>query len=106
MKTLTTELANPDSLVLSVLDTDGTVYTGLERSIKALAGTLESVEAAAGTFPAQMSQVAALISDLRSALEAAEDVIIALRNNPLLKNWVPNRARSGTGGTSPRDVAF
>jgi phospholipid/cholesterol/gamma-HCH transport system substrate-binding protein len=106
LKTLTTELANPDSLVLSVLDTDGTVYTGLERSIKALAGTLESVEAAAGTFPVQMSQVAALISDLQSALESAEDVIIALRNNPLLRRGVPDRIQSGTGGTSPRDIDF
>jgi phospholipid/cholesterol/gamma-HCH transport system substrate-binding protein len=106
LKTLTAELANPDSLVLSALDIDGPVYTNLEKSLTALAGTLESVETTAGTFPAQMSQVAALISDLRSALRSAEDVIIALRNNPLLKRGIPNRGQTGTGGTSPRDVAF
>jgi phospholipid/cholesterol/gamma-HCH transport system substrate-binding protein len=106
LKTVTTELANPDGVVLTALDTGGAVYTNLERSLTALSGTLESVEAAAVTFPAQMSQVAALIADLRSALEAAEDVIIALRNNPLLKNGVPHRVQPGTGGTSPRDVAF
>jgi phospholipid/cholesterol/gamma-HCH transport system substrate-binding protein len=92
--------------IKTALDTNGPVYTNLERSLKAVAGTLESVEATAGTFPAQMSQVAALISDLRSAMEAAEDVIIALRNNPLLRNGVPNRVQPGTGGTSPRDVSF
>jgi phospholipid/cholesterol/gamma-HCH transport system substrate-binding protein len=106
LKTVTTELSNPDSLVLTTLDTDGPIYTNLERSLKSLSGTLESVEATAGAFPAQMSQVAALISDLRSALEAAEDVIIAMRNNPLLKKGIPNRVQPGTGGTSPRDVAF
>jgi phospholipid/cholesterol/gamma-HCH transport system substrate-binding protein len=106
LKTLTTELANPDSLVLSALDIDGPVYTGLERSLTALAGTLESVESATGIFPGQMSQVAALIADIRSALETAEDVMVAIRNNPLLKRGVPNRGQPGTGGTSPRDVAF
>jgi phospholipid/cholesterol/gamma-HCH transport system substrate-binding protein len=106
LKTLTAELANPDSLVLTVLDVDGPVYTNLEKSLKSVAGTLASVEATAGTFPVQMSQLAALILDFRSALEAAEDVIIAMRNNPLLKNGVPNRDQSRTGGTSPRDVAF
>ncbi|MDR2739450.1 MAG: MlaD family protein [Treponema sp.] len=106
LKTVTAELSNPDSLVLTVLDTGGAVYTNLERSLKSLSGTLESVEATAVTFPAQMPQVAALISELRSTLEAAEDVIIALRNNPLLKKGVPNRVQPGAGGISPRDVAF
>jgi phospholipid/cholesterol/gamma-HCH transport system substrate-binding protein len=106
LKTVSAELANPDSLVLTALDTSGALYTSLERSLRSLAGTLESVEAAAEMFPAQMSQAAALISELRSALEAAEDVIIALRNNPLLRNGVPARAQPGTGGTGPRDVSF
>jgi phospholipid/cholesterol/gamma-HCH transport system substrate-binding protein len=106
LKIVTEELANPDSLVLTALDTDGAIYTNIEKSLKALSGTLESVESTAAVFPTQMSQVAALISDLRSALEAAEDVIVALRNNPLLKNGIPNRVQPRTGGTSPRDVAF
>jgi phospholipid/cholesterol/gamma-HCH transport system substrate-binding protein len=106
LKTVTAELANPDSLALKILDGDGEVYTNIEKSIKALSGTLGSLEATAGTFPAQMSQIAALILDLRSALENAEDVIIALRNNPLLRRGVPNRGQPGTGGTSPRDISF
>ncbi|MFP3041317.1 MlaD family protein [Treponema primitia] len=106
LKIVTEELANPDSLILTALNTDGAVYTNIEKSLKAISGTLESVESTAAVFPTQMSQVAVLISDLRSALEAAEDVILALRNNPLLKNGVPNRGQGGTGGISPRDISF
>ncbi|MDR0598162.1 MAG: MlaD family protein [Treponema sp.] len=106
LKTLTAELANPEGVALKILDTQGPVYTNLERSLNALSGTLESLELTAGAFPAQLSQVEALIQDLRTALAAAEDVIIALRNNPLLKNGIPDRVRSGTGGTSPRDIPF
>jgi phospholipid/cholesterol/gamma-HCH transport system substrate-binding protein len=106
LKILTAELANPDNLALRVLDPEGPVYTNLDRSLNSISGIMESLEMTAGALPAQMSQAAALILEIRSALEAAEDVIIALRNNPLLKNGVPNRNPAGTGGTSPRDISF
>jgi phospholipid/cholesterol/gamma-HCH transport system substrate-binding protein len=106
IRTVTAELANPEGPALKILDAEGPVYTNLERSLEALSGTLESLELTALSFPAQMAQVEAVILDLRSALEAAEDVIIALRNNPLLKNGIPRRVRPGTGGTSPRDIDF
>jgi phospholipid/cholesterol/gamma-HCH transport system substrate-binding protein len=106
LKTLTAALANPDGAELRMLDANGPVYTNLERSLNAISGTLESLEVTADALPSQMSQVAALILNLRAALESAEDVIVALKNNPLLKNGIPNRDRGGTGGTSPRDIAF
>jgi phospholipid/cholesterol/gamma-HCH transport system substrate-binding protein len=106
LKTVTAELANPDSLALKILDTDGPVYTNLEKSLNSISGTLESLELTAESLPAQMSQVEALVLNLRAVLESAEDVIIALRNNPLLKNGIPDRVQSGTGGTSPRDISF
>jgi phospholipid/cholesterol/gamma-HCH transport system substrate-binding protein len=106
LRTVAAELANPDGLALRVLDAGGPVYTNLERSLNALSGTLESLELTAGAFPAQMAQVEAFILELRTALESAEDVIIALRNNPLLKNGIPDRGGPGTGGTGPRDIPF
>jgi phospholipid/cholesterol/gamma-HCH transport system substrate-binding protein len=106
LRTLTAELANPDGAALKILDANGPVYTNLEKSLNSISGTLESLELTAGALPAQMSQVEALILNLRAALESAEDVIIALKNNPLLKNGIPDRGRGGTGGTSPRDIAF
>jgi phospholipid/cholesterol/gamma-HCH transport system substrate-binding protein len=36
----------------------------------------------------------------------AEDVMVALTNNPLLKNGIPERVETRTGGTSPRDISF
>jgi phospholipid/cholesterol/gamma-HCH transport system substrate-binding protein len=106
LKTLAAALADPDNLALRVLDPEGPVYTNLEKSLNSISGTLESLEATADALPSQMSQVEALVLDIRNALESAEDVIIALRNNPLLKNGIPQRVRPGTGGTSPRDISF
>jgi phospholipid/cholesterol/gamma-HCH transport system substrate-binding protein len=106
LKTVTAELANPDSLALRILDVDGPVYTNLERSLNSISKTLESLELTAEALPAQMSQVEAFIMNLRTALESAEDVIIALRNNPLLRNGIPEKVQDGAGGTSPRDISF
>ncbi|GHV29169.1 hypothetical protein AGMMS4952_14470 [Spirochaetia bacterium] len=107
LKVVTTELANPDSLVLTALSTDGAIYTNIEKSLGALAGTLTNIEATAAYLPAQvMPQVMGLITEVREALISVEDVLTGLRNNPLLKNGIPEKVQGGTGGTSPRDVAF
>jgi phospholipid/cholesterol/gamma-HCH transport system substrate-binding protein len=107
LKVVTAELANPDSLVLTVLDTDGAIYTNIEKSLSALSGTLGSLESTAAYLPAQvMPQVMGLITQVRETLVTVDDVLIGLRNNPLLKNGIPEKVQSGTGGTSPRDVAF
>jgi phospholipid/cholesterol/gamma-HCH transport system substrate-binding protein len=100
------ELANPDSLVLSVLDTDGPVYTDLERTLNSLAGTLGSVEQFAAGFPPNLPLIVSLLEDLSDAIVAAQDVIIALQNNPLLRKGIPSRPKSRSGGISPRDIAF
>jgi phospholipid/cholesterol/gamma-HCH transport system substrate-binding protein len=107
LKVVTAELANPDSLVLTALSTDGAIYTNIEKSLSALSGTLTSIESTAAYLPAQaMPQVMGLITEVREALISVEDVLTGLRNNPLLKNGIPEKAQRGTGGTSPRDVSF
>jgi phospholipid/cholesterol/gamma-HCH transport system substrate-binding protein len=106
IKTVTAALANPDNLALRVLDPEGPVYTNLERSLNSIAGTLESLELTAAAFPAQAARVEELLLNLRTALESAEDVITALRNNPLLRKGIPDRVREGSGGTGRGDITF
>jgi phospholipid/cholesterol/gamma-HCH transport system substrate-binding protein len=106
LKVVSAELANPDSLILTTLDTEGVVFTNLEASLRALAGTLQSLEKTAAFLPSEMSQVTGLIVELREILRAGEDVLIALRNNPLLKRGIPARGRIQSGGTSPRNIEF
>jgi phospholipid/cholesterol/gamma-HCH transport system substrate-binding protein len=100
------ELAKPDSLVLSVLDTEGPVYTNLETILNSLSGTLGSVELLAAGLPPNLPLIVSVLEDLSDTLESVQDVIIAMQNNPLLRKGVPARPRSQTGGISPRDVSF
>jgi phospholipid/cholesterol/gamma-HCH transport system substrate-binding protein len=103
---LSDELANPDSLVLSVLDTEGPVYTNLEEILNSLSGTLKSVDQLAAGLPSNLPLIVSVLEDLSDTLESAQDVIIAMQNNPLLRKGVPARPRSQTGGISPRDISF
>jgi phospholipid/cholesterol/gamma-HCH transport system substrate-binding protein len=106
LQTLSDDLSNPDGTVAAILDADGAVYTGISSSLTAVSGTLRNLEKTTAFLPAQLPQVAALITELRTVLESAEDVLVSLTNNPLLKNGVPERVETQPTGTSLRDINF
>jgi len=106
INTLTTELADPDGLFFAVLDTDGEVYTNLLESLGSIASILENLDRAAAFVPAQLPQIAGLIMDLRGTMRTAEDVLVALTNNPLLRRGVPGRPETESGGVNPRNIRF
>jgi phospholipid/cholesterol/gamma-HCH transport system substrate-binding protein len=78
----------------------------LEASLVDLAGILNHVEEATGYLPGEMPQIISMISELRASILAAEDVLIALRNNPLLRNGIPEHAETDAAGTNPRNISF
>jgi phospholipid/cholesterol/gamma-HCH transport system substrate-binding protein len=106
LKVVSSELANPDSLILTALDTEGVVFANLEASLTAITGTLQSLEKTAAFLPPEMPQVMGLIVELREILMAGEDVLIALKNNPLLRRGIPAGGRVHSGGTNPRNIEF
>jgi phospholipid/cholesterol/gamma-HCH transport system substrate-binding protein len=103
---LTTKLNDPDGLVYTVLDTDGAVYTDLVRSLNSIAGILDNLDRTTEFIPGQMPALAGVITDLRVTLKTAEDVLVALTNNPLLRKGIPERVEVQSSGTSPRDIQF
>jgi phospholipid/cholesterol/gamma-HCH transport system substrate-binding protein len=95
-----------DGTVTAVLDSRGPVYTNLVKSLNAVSGTLANLEKTSAFLPAQVPQLAVLISDLRNAVKTAEDVLVALTNNPLLKGGIPQNVETRSGGTNIRDIDF
>jgi len=103
---LTTELNDPSGLLYTVLDTDKDVYQNLVKSLKSVSDILENLDRTTAFIPSQLPQLAGLIMDLRVTMKSAEDVLVALTNNPLLRNGVPSRPESQGSGTGPRDIRF
>ncbi|MDR1108442.1 MAG: MlaD family protein [Spirochaetaceae bacterium] len=103
LETLSAQLVDPDGVIAAVLDTEGSVYTNLESSLRSISGALGNLEKTTALLPAQAP---GMIAEVRDILRSAEEVITALLNNPLLKNGVAPRVDVRTGGTNPRDVSF
>jgi ABC-type transporter Mla subunit MlaD len=103
---LTGKINDPNSSITKILDADSDVYMSLVNSLEAVSGTLQNLEKTTEFIPAQLPQVAALISELRITLGTVEDVLVSLTNNPLLKNGVPEHVETKAGGVSPRDISF
>jgi phospholipid/cholesterol/gamma-HCH transport system substrate-binding protein len=106
IRSLSDRMADPDSSLAAILDSEGKVYTDITSSLDAISATLQNLEKTSDFIPAQLPQVAVVINDLHSALEVFEDVLVALTNNPLLKQGVPERKETRTGGAQTRDLEF
>ena len=102
---LTNELVDPDGLLFTMLNTDEEVYTSLTASLRSISSILNNLDETIAFLPSQTPQIAGMIIELRQTLKAAEDVMIALSNNPLLRGGVPQRPETQSG-TSPRDLRF
>lgn len=103
---LETMSKSPDGFVPALVDPDGTMFDNVESSLDAVAGTLNNVEDASSILKSQVPQIARLIEDLRVALVNGQDVLEALKNNPLLKNGVPERVQTDSSGTNSRNIEF
>jgi phospholipid/cholesterol/gamma-HCH transport system substrate-binding protein len=102
---ITGELAGPKG-VSSMLDGTGTIIADLEKSVQSLSGILSDVKQTTAYLPREMPQIINLLTSVRTTLQTAEEVLIALRNNPLLRNGIPDQMETDTSGTNPRDIRF
>jgi len=106
VKTLTDQLAAPQGTVMSILDNNGPVLSNLTDVLNSITSIMGSLEKTVDFVPAQLPQVALLLSNLQSALVEAEKMIIAINNNPLLKGGIPEQKETGPGTAAPRDLDF
>ncbi|GHT74616.1 hypothetical protein FACS1894124_4780 [Spirochaetia bacterium] len=106
LETFSAALAAPDGTAARVLDGQGQIYTSLETSLNSVSSILHNLDRTVEFIPAQLPQLVGMIADLREVLTTMEGVLISLRNNPLLKNGVPEQVNNSSGGTSARDVSF
>lgn len=101
---ITEELTRPDGILFTVFDTEGEVFQYLLESLASVTGILENLDRVSAFLPSQLPHLAGLIIDLRTTMATAEEVLVALTNNPLLRGGVPERPL--TRDTGPRNVRF
>ena len=103
LQDFTDKLSDPSGSVMSILDSEGPLYTDLIASLDSISGTLRNLERTSRFLPSQFTSV---LSSVHGTLQSAQDVLIALTNNPLLKKGVPVHTETYPGGARPRDLEF
>jgi phospholipid/cholesterol/gamma-HCH transport system substrate-binding protein len=106
VETFTDQLAAPSGTAMSILDNNGPVYSSITEALNSITRIMGNLEKVIEFVPAQLPQVAILLSDLHTALVEAEKMIVALNNNPLLRGGVPEVKETGPGAAAPRDLDF
>jgi len=106
LETVTNQMSSPSGTVMSLLDSEGSIYTDLTSSLNSLADIIENLNNVSEFVPNQLPQVAILINDLSVALRSAQDVLTAASNNPLLRKGIPQRGETDPGGTNLRNLDF
>ncbi|MCL2244509.1 MAG: MlaD family protein [Treponema sp.] len=104
--TLTDQLAEPSGTIMSILDSEGPVYTDLVGLLDSISGILGSLDNVVEFIPGQLPQIALILSNVRTALVEAEKLIVSLTNNPLFKGGVPEIKETGPGAATPRNLEF
>ena len=106
VETLTDQLANPSGTIMSILDSEGPIYSDIVKLLNSITDIIGSLEKVIEFIPGKLPQISILLSDLHSILVEAEKLIVSLTNNPLLKGGVPEVKETGPGAATPRDLEF
>jgi len=99
-------IADPDSAISSILNSEGPIYTGLGEAISSLAGVIKNLEKTSEILPEQLPQIAVIIKELNTTVKSVQDVLTSISNNPLLKGGIPEQIETSPSSAGSRNDQF
>jgi len=106
VRDITDKFKQPDNAVMSFLNSEGDLYGNLEKTLEAASGTLQQLEGTIGDIHTQTPQLAALFTRLLTTVRSVNQVLEAVKNNPLLRRGIPEPPETKAGGASARNMEF
>jgi len=106
MEAITRMISDENSAINSILKADGPLYSNIENAIESLAGIIKSLEKTVEFIPSQLPQIDVFISELNLTIRSIQDVLVAIKNNPLLKGGLPEYTETGPSGGGFRNHDF
>ncbi len=103
---LVMRLIDPKGSIKTLLDDDNVLFEKIEAMMESVRQIVAELEEFAGFVTGTAPQIAGLIEEGRAALAMSQDVMEALKNNPLLSGGVPEEKEQPTTFKSFRDEDF
>ena len=97
--------SNPQGLVPKLLETEESKGT-FDKLYAAIDTTIQDLNGISGSLDSEMPQVSILMAQVQTLLKQVQDVMTGLKNNPLLKNGVPERFEQQSATPKLREESF
>ena len=97
--------SDPQGLVPKLLETEESKGT-FDKLYAALDTTIQDLNGISGSLDSEMPQVSILLAQVQTLLKQVQDVMTGLKNNPLLKNGVPERTEQQSATPKLREESF
>ena len=106
---ITTDISNltadPQGLVPKLLETEDSKGT-FDKLYAALEKTIQDLNGISGSLDSEMPQVSILLAQVQTLLKQVQDVMVGLKNNPILKKGVPERSEQQAATPKLREESF
>ena len=106
---ITTDISNltadPQGLVPKLLETEESKGT-FDKLYTALDKTIQDLNGISGSLDSEMPQVSILLAQVQTLLKQVQDVMVGLKNNPILKKGVPERSEQQAATPKLREESF
>jgi phospholipid/cholesterol/gamma-HCH transport system substrate-binding protein len=103
---LVPKLLDAKGSLKTILDDKNQLYDSINGSLVEMQKTLKNVQDITASLSDEMPSIAVTLDQSRSAIKQAEDVLIGLKNNPLLRGGIPARVERQPQSTSMREGQF
>ena len=97
--------SDPQGLVPKLLETEESKGT-FDKLYAALDKTIQDLNGISGSLDSEMPQVSILLAQVQTLLKQVQDVMVGLKNNPILKKGVPERTEQQAATPKLREETF
>jgi phospholipid/cholesterol/gamma-HCH transport system substrate-binding protein len=105
-KGLVTRLLDPKGSIATLLNDDNKLYSQIQDALASVKGSVADIKSFTDYLNTAKPQISALLEKGSTTLDQGNDVLEAVKNNPLLKGGVPEAKTQGSTTSGYRDEDF
>ncbi|TVR91314.1 MAG: MCE family protein [Spirochaetaceae bacterium] len=103
---LVPRLLGAEGSIARILDDDEELYREIEKILASVQAALEDVQQMTEYLVSTTPQISGILEESRQAIDTGQEVLMGVRNNPLIRGGIPERLEQPTTFQGFRDEEF